>query len=76
MFFHVFCFQGPNELSERLLRDINADGKIHLVPSKMKDVFFLRLAVGGPDCQSSDIKNAWDVIRKVADAILKSHKAE
>ena len=42
----------------------------------MKDVFFLRLAVGGPDCQSSDIKNAWDVIQKVADAILKSHKAE
>ena len=67
--------QGPNELSEQLLRDLNADGKIHLVPSKMKDVFFLRLAICAPDSQTSDVKHAWEVIQKAADAVLTSHKA-
>ena len=41
----------------------------------MKDVFFLRLAIGAPDSQTSDVKHAWEVIRKAADAVLTSHKA-
>ncbi|XP_076454706.1 aromatic-L-amino-acid decarboxylase-like [Babylonia areolata] len=70
----LVCFKlkGPNEISERLLRDLNANGKIHLVPSKMKDTYFLRLAICSPLCESGDIQYAWDVIKKAADVILAS----
>ncbi|XP_076455368.1 aromatic-L-amino-acid decarboxylase-like isoform X1 [Babylonia areolata] len=70
----LVCFRlkGLNEVSERLLRFLNADGKIHLVPSKLKDTFFLRLAICSPVCESADIGHAWDVIRKAADVVLTS----
>jgi aromatic-L-amino-acid decarboxylase len=70
-----FQLKGPNETSEKLLRDLNAGGKIHLVPSKMKDVFFLRLAICAPSTQSSDVIRAWDVIKATADVICKPNKA-
>ncbi|XP_063223034.1 aromatic-L-amino-acid decarboxylase-like isoform X2 [Bacillus rossius redtenbacheri] len=43
----LVCFRlkGSNERSERLLKSINGHGVIHLVPSKVRDVYFLRLAV-------------------------------
>nr|KAG5692735.1 hypothetical protein BaRGS_033846 [Batillaria attramentaria] len=69
---HEFETMGENELSERLLKLLNADGRIHLVPSKMKGNFFLRLAICGPDTQSSDVRRAWDVIRELTDVVLKS----
>lgn len=71
-----FLFQGEDATSERLLRDVNNDGRIHLVPSHMKGKFFLRLAMCGPSLQSQDIVYAWDVIKDVADHVLNSHKAK
>ncbi|XP_068225688.1 uncharacterized protein [Palaemon carinicauda] len=39
-----------NEANEALSKAINADGVVHLVPSKIKDVFFLSLQnLGQPD---------------------------
>ncbi|PVD22245.1 hypothetical protein C0Q70_18053 [Pomacea canaliculata] len=74
----LVCFRlkGEDATSERLLRDVNNDGRIHLVPSHMKGKFFLRLAMCGPSLQSQDIVYAWDVIKDVADHVLNSHKAK
>ena len=41
----LVCFrlkESTNELNEKLLMRINSRGKIHLVPSKIKDTYFIR----------------------------------
>ncbi|XP_076436564.1 aromatic-L-amino-acid decarboxylase-like [Babylonia areolata] len=68
----LVCFRlkGPNTLTERLLKELREDHKVHILPAMMKDVYFLRLAICGPYVTSSDIKYTWDVIRQAADVIL------
>jgi len=65
--------QGSNELNKDLLRCINEDGRIHLVPSEAKGVYFLRFAVCSARSESSDIKFAWDVIRDVYDRVIRGN---
>ena len=59
--------QGPNEPNETLLKAINDEGTIHMVPSKVKDTYFLRLAICASRTTNSDIQLAWDVIKKLTD---------
>ncbi|KAL8596760.1 hypothetical protein ACOMHN_053856 [Nucella lapillus] len=70
----LVCFRlkGSNQLSENLLKKIRGDRHIHLVPSMIKGVYFLRLAICTPDTLNSDVNYAWDVIRQAADIILGS----
>lgn len=62
--------QGSNERNETLLRRINGHGVIHLVPSKVGDTYFLRLAICSRFTESSDIQLSWDEIRTLADDVL------
>lgn len=59
-----------NEPSEALLKRINGAGKIHLVPSKVRDTYFLRLAVCSRYTNSDDIRQSWEEVRKRADEVL------
>jgi aromatic-L-amino-acid decarboxylase len=63
-------FQGSNERNENLLKRINGHGVIHLVPSKIGDTYFLRLAICSRFSESRDIQLSWNEIRKLTDDIL------
>ena len=63
-----------NEVNESLMKLINDDGRIHMVPSKSKEVYFLRLAVCASRSNSDDIKFAWDVILELVDGLLSDRK--
>ena len=62
-------FQGSNEVNEVLLKKINNDARIHMVPSKSKGIYFLRFAVCAAKTKSSDITYAWKVISEIAGKI-------
>ncbi|XP_018368357.1 PREDICTED: aromatic-L-amino-acid decarboxylase-like [Trachymyrmex cornetzi] len=68
----LVCFRlkGSNELNEALLKRINGAGNIHLVPSKIKDTYFLRLAVCSRFSESKDIQYSWKEIKLRANEIL------
>ncbi|KAK7872398.1 hypothetical protein R5R35_007012 [Gryllus longicercus] len=68
----LVCFRlkGSNELNETLLRRINGHGVIHLVPSKIHDTYFLRLAICSRFTESHDIKLSWNEVRSLADEVL------
>lgn len=66
----LVCFRlkGPNDFNETLLKRINGRGKIHLVPSKINDVYFLRMAVCSRFTVSDDIVYSWNEVKEAADA--------
>ncbi|RVE45150.1 hypothetical protein evm_010173 [Chilo suppressalis] len=69
----LVCFRlkRNNEINEELLRNINGRGKIHLVPSKIDDVYFLRFAICSRFTENSDIDLSWEEIKSCADEVLK-----
>jgi len=66
------CRQGSNELNKELLDTINNDGRIHMVPSESKGVFFLRFAVCASRTEAEDVTFAWSVIVELAERLLRS----
>ncbi|KAF9809525.1 hypothetical protein SFRURICE_020822 [Spodoptera frugiperda] len=69
----LVCFRlkESNEKNEELLRRINGRGKIHLVPSKIDDTYFLRLAICSRFSEESDIHISWEEVKASADDVLK-----
>ncbi|XP_063423745.1 aromatic-L-amino-acid decarboxylase-like [Mytilus trossulus] len=61
-----FRLKGKNDKNEMLLKAINEDGRIHLVPSKFRDTYFLRFAVCASRTTSDDVKFAWKVIQELS----------
>lgn len=72
----LVCFRikGSNEVNERLLKTINDDRRIHMVPSKVNDTFFLRFAVCASRTESKDVKFAWEVIQELTEKISDEKK--
>lgn len=66
----LFLQGASNEPSEALLKRINGHGVIHLVPSKVRDVYFLRMAVCSRYTNSEDIRGSWEEVRQQADEML------
>lgn len=62
--------QGSNDTNETLLKKINGAGNIHLVPSKINDMYFLRFAICSRFSESKDIQNSWKEIKLRADEVL------
>lgn len=68
----LVCFRlkGANEQNEILLRQINARGNIHMVPSKIGDTYFLRMAVCSRYTLSEDMEYSWKEISAAADDVI------
>ena len=49
-------------MNEALLKRINEEGKIHMVPSKINDTYFLRFAVCAASTERKHVEFAWKVI--------------
>ncbi|XP_076029996.1 aromatic-L-amino-acid decarboxylase [Oratosquilla oratoria] len=74
----LVCFRikGSNEVNEQLLKKINAGGVIHMVPSKMRDTYFLRFAVCSRFMESHDVTLAWEDVKAKAKLVLEQVKED
>ena len=73
----LVCFRlkdGSNEVNERLLKALNDDRRIYLVPSMVKQKFILRLAICSYLSEEKHIQFAWEVIEQVATKLLLTSK--
>ncbi|CAF0734803.1 unnamed protein product [Didymodactylos carnosus] len=69
----LVCFRlkdGSNELNEKLLKALNEDKRIYLVPSMVKQRFILRLVVCSYLTEVKHIEYAWNIIKEVATKLL------
>ena len=69
----LVCFRlkGSNELNEKLNKLINDEGKIHITPSTVDGQYFLRVAVCSRFTLTADLEDAWGVVCRHAEALLK-----
>lgn len=70
----LVCFRvkGTNELNQKLLSNINASGKLHMVPACVHGRFVIRFCVCAADAKDSDIDFAWDVITEIATELMEA----
>lgn len=59
-----------NEINERLNAALNEDRKIHVVPSSVHGVYFLRFAICSQRTTHEDVRYAHSVIHEFAADIL------
>ncbi len=66
--FSLVCFRrdGSDEENEALLERVNASGEIFISHTKLNGRYTLRLAVGSARTTESDVRRAWDVLRREA----------
>jgi aromatic-L-amino-acid decarboxylase len=64
--FSVVCFrrEGDDDENEALLESVNAGGEIFLSHTKLNDRYVLRLAIGNEVTTETDVRRAWDVLRR------------
>ncbi|RWS16835.1 histidine decarboxylase-like protein [Dinothrombium tinctorium] len=67
----VFRLKGENELTEKLLKKLNCDGKIHCVPASLKGVYVIRFTVTSTRTTSADIRRDWKVIQDMATEVIR-----
>ncbi|XP_037083637.1 aromatic-L-amino-acid decarboxylase-like [Pollicipes pollicipes] len=68
----LVCFRlkAKNEVNEALLKQINDAGRIHMVPSKLRQTYILRFAVCASATEESDIELAWGEVRDQATRLV------
>merc|ERR1712198_175965 len=68
----LVCFKlvGNNDLNKKLLSMINNSGRLHMVPTYMKDEYVIRMAVCAENATEDDMQAAWDITREMADLLL------
>jgi aromatic-L-amino-acid/L-tryptophan decarboxylase len=69
--FSLVCFRldGSDEDNERLLERVNDSGEVFLSHTRFGDRYVLRLAVGNFRTTEDDVRLAWDVLRREAEAL-------
>ena len=68
--FSLVCFRrdASDEENEALLERVNASGEVFLSHTRLDDRFVLRLAIGNARTAEEDVRLAWDVLRREAQA--------
>ncbi|XP_063232613.1 tyrosine decarboxylase-like isoform X1 [Bacillus rossius redtenbacheri] len=72
----LVCFRlnGTDRLNQELLANINASGKLHMIPSLVKGRYIIRFAVTAEREKDEDIEHAWEVIQEHASDLLCSYR--
>jgi aromatic-L-amino-acid decarboxylase len=67
-FFSLVCFrrERSDEENEALLERVNSSGEVFLSHTRLDGRFVLRFAVGNARTAESDVRLAWDVLRREA----------
>jgi tyrosine decarboxylase len=58
-------------VNQEFLARMNASGKIHLTPAKVKGKYIIRFVANQESCNEAQIQGAWDLIKKFADETIK-----
>lgn len=71
----LVCFRMKenDEINQELLANINASGKLHMIPSRVMNKYTLRFCVVKEDATDYDIDFAVDVIQEHAAEVLVAH---
>ena len=70
----LVCFRvkSTNGFNQQLLSNINASGKLYMVPASVRGQFVIRFCVCAEDAKDSDIDYAWDVITHITSQLLEA----
>ncbi|KAK0078786.1 hypothetical protein PV325_002105 [Microctonus aethiopoides] len=71
----LVCFRlkGTDNVNQELLANINASGKLHMIPSRMMGKYIIRFCVTRENATDEDIDFAIEVIEEHANEILSAH---
>ncbi|GFG38846.1 hypothetical protein Cfor_03498, partial [Coptotermes formosanus] len=74
----LVCFRlkGSDELNQKLLSNINASGKIHMVPASVNEKYVIRFCAVVQNATEEQIDYAWDVITQFATELLDTQNLE
>lgn len=62
--------------NQALLANINKEGKIHMIPSKVHNKYIIRFCVIHPQSNQAVVEKAWEVIQQHGAAILSGKEKE
>jgi hypothetical protein len=60
----------PDVVNQEFLARLNASGKIHLTPAKVKGKYVIRFVANQENCNEAQVESAWKNIQQFADEIL------
>lgn len=68
----LVCFRliAPDTVNQTLLATINASGKLHMIPSMVKNKYIIRFCVVAEHATQEDVEHAWRVITEHASELL------
>lgn len=66
----MFKLKGENERTEHLLKELNKDGRLHVVPAKINNIYIIRFTVTSFYTTEDDIKRDWEIIKSISRQIL------
>ncbi|CAH1099327.1 unnamed protein product [Psylliodes chrysocephalus] len=68
----LVCFRlvAPDIVNQSLLATINASGKLHMIPSMVKEKYIIRFCVTAENATQEDIEHAWRVITEHTSELL------
>ena len=69
---NYFKNKGQNEINEKLLKRINENHEVYMVPSKIDGTFFIRFCVCAATTEKSHIDKAWNVIIQQTKGLLEN----
>ncbi|XP_022920898.1 aromatic-L-amino-acid decarboxylase [Onthophagus taurus] len=74
----LVCFRlrGTDKLNEKLLSNINASGKLHMVPAQVRNRYIIRFCAVAQNATEEDIDYAWKVIVEFAEELLERQEIE
>ncbi|KAK7794687.1 hypothetical protein R5R35_008018 [Gryllus longicercus] len=74
----LVCFRlrGSDQLNQKLLGNINASGRLHMVPASVNDKYVIRFCAVAQDASDADVEHAWEVITEFAEELLETYNVE
>lgn len=62
----IFSEQGPNWMTEKLLKDLNKSGKLFVIPATIQEKLIIRFTVTSQFTTREDIQQDWALIQQTA----------
>ncbi|XP_054286452.1 tyrosine decarboxylase [Macrosteles quadrilineatus] len=74
----LVCFRliGSDKLNEKLLSNINASGKMHMVPASVNDKYVIRFCAVAQNATEEDVEKAWQTIIEFSAELLETANVE
>lgn len=68
----VLALQGPNAMTQCLMRTVNESGKLHMTPALLNETYIMRWCACAEWLADDDVFVAWNVIQAAADDIIRT----